>query len=464
MMMPTPIEPPSPRPRSGPPRNQKKRRRWLPWLGALVFVGALIFGLRPQPIPVEIGAVTEGPLRVTVNEEGRTRIRNRYTVFAPVAGQLRRITLKAGETVRAGETVVAVLDPVPSSLLDRRTRALAEARRDAVAAQLAKAREAFRFANLDLQRSRKLHAEGSVSARELENAQWREAAAAQESNAAESALRLAEAELAEFGGYSPSTEGGPRLSLGNAGSPETGVSKNGATEGAPADPKESDTSPPSQRIGMGTGEGSEPSASRPPVEVRAPISGRVLRISEESARVVAPGTPLLQLGDSTDLEVVIEVLSRDGASILPGARVELHHWGGDSPLEAQVRLVEPSAFTKVSALGVEEQRVNVIADLVSPPDQRPGLGDRFRVEARIVVWETPETLKVPSGALFRRGDDWAAFTIQDGRTVLQKVRAGRRGGTEVQILDGLGAGEEIVLYPGDRIREGVRVRPVVIAP
>jgi HlyD family secretion protein len=161
---------------------------------------------------------------------------------------------------------------------------------------------------------------------------------------------------------------------------------------------------------------------------------------------------------------VIEVLSRDGAAIRPGAVVELHHWGGETPLEARVRLVEPAAFTKVSALGVEEQRVNVIADLVTPPDQRPGLGDRFRVEARIVVWESPRTLKAPTGGVFRKGADWAAFTLRDGKTVLQPVQIGRSSGTEVQILNGLKDGEEIVLYPGDRIRENIRVRPVVIAP
>ncbi|MGE3310140.1 MAG: efflux RND transporter periplasmic adaptor subunit [Limisphaerales bacterium] len=461
----SPIESHTPRPRPAPVRGRKARRRWLPWLGALVLVSAIVAGLRPRPIPVELGRVIRGPLRVTVNEEGRTRIRNRYTVFAPVAGQLRRITLKAGEPVRAGETVVAILDPVPSSLLDLRTLSLAEARRDAAAAQLAKAREAFRFARMDLERSKKLHAEGSVSARELENAQWREAAAAQESNAAESALRLAEAELAEFGViYPPAREPGARLSLHDSHSPETAVAGTAQSNGTAAGPGDISQQPTSEERAV-VGEPSEPSSqSRRPVEVLAPVSGKVLQVPEASTRVVAPGTALLQLGDSTDLEVVIEVLSREGASILPGALVELHHWGGDTPLEARVRLVEPSAFTKISALGVEEQRVNVIADLVTPPEQRPGLGDRFRVEARIVVWETRETLKVPSGALFRRGDDWAAFTLENGRTALQRVQVGHRSDTEVEILEGLRADQEIVLYPGDRIREGVRVRPVEIAP
>lgn len=411
----TPTEPLTPSPRTQKPRKPSPRRRWLPWLGATLLVAAIVASLQPQPIPVETGRVSEGTLRATVNEEGRTRIRNRYTVFSPVAGQLRRIPFKAGQPVRAGETVLAVLDPLPSALLDPRSRSLAEARRDTAAAQLAKARDAQRFATLELQRFQKLYADRTVSAQELEGVQWREAAAAKESTAAESALRQAEAELAEFGG-------------------------------SPSNPNPTNEIP------------------RSPVEVRSPINGQILRVREESARVVAPGTPLLELGDPTDLEVVIEVLSRDGAAIRPGAVVELDHWGGERPLEARVRLVEPAAFTKISALGVEEQRVNVIADLVTPPDQRPGLGDGFRVEARIVVWESPRTLKAPAGALFRRGPDWAAFTLRDGRTVLQKVQAGRSSGPEIQILDGLKAGDEIVLYPGDRIRENARVRPVIIAP
>jgi HlyD family secretion protein len=413
-----------------------------------------MMGLRPKPIPVEIGKVSEGTLRATVNEEGRTRIRQRYTVYAPVAGQLRRLPFKAGATVRAGETVVAVLDPLPSSLLDARSRILAEARRDTAAAQLAKAREALRFAALELQRFQKLYADRTVSAQELEGVQWREAAATKETTAAESALRQAEAELAEFEAAPASVAAGVPPAV------EGGVSPPGVLDSAtPYQPN----LPPGETPAA-TKSAKRQASANPPVEVRAPISGQVLRVPEESARVVSPGTPLLELGDPADLEVVIEVLSRDGAAIRPGAVVELHHWGGETPLEARVRLVEPAAFTKVSALGVEEQRVNVIADLVTPPDQRPGLGDRFRVEARIVVWESPRTLKAPTGGVFRKGADWAAFTLRDGKTVLQPVQIGRSSGTEVQILSGLKDGEEIVLYPGDRIRENVRVRPVVISP
>ncbi|HEY9172946.1 MAG TPA: efflux RND transporter periplasmic adaptor subunit [Verrucomicrobiae bacterium] len=394
-------------------RNHRRRsQRWLPWLGGALLVALILYGFRPQPIPVETARVAEGTLRATVNEEGKTRIKQRYVVSAPVAGHLRRIPFKAGAEVVAEQTVLAVIDPVSPALLDARNRALAEARRDTAIANLEKARAAHRFATSELQRVRRLYEAKTVSLQELEPVEWRETAAAKDEAAAVSALRQVEAELAEF-----------------------------------ALPAEATASPP-----------------QAPIEVKAPSSGRILHVFEESTRVVAPGTPLVQIGDPSDLEAVIEVLSRDGATIAPGAKVELEHWGGSVPLLARVRLVEPAAFTKISALGVEEQRVNVIADLVTPVEQRPSLGDNFRVEARIVVWEADRVLKVPAGALFRRGRDWAAFVLAKGRAALRRVQVGRSSGTEMQVLDGLAAGEEVILYPGDRVREGQRVKPIQISP
>jgi HlyD family secretion protein len=199
-----------------------------------------------------------------------------------------------------------------------------------------------------------------------------------------------------------------------------------------------------------------------PREIKAPCSGRVLRVLEENARVVAPGTPLLEIGDPADLEVVVEVLSRDGAVISPGAKVEFEQWGGVEPLIGQVRLVEPAAFTKVSALGVEEQRVNVIADMVTPPEQRRNVGDNFRVEAKIIVWEAPDALKVPAGALFRQGDQWATFVMSEGRAHLRIVKAGRSSGTETQVLEGLKTGEQVIIYPGSRVKDGQRVKAIQI--
>lgn len=395
-----------------PRRNNPRRpKRWLPWLGALLLLAVIIIGFLPQPTPVETAPVASGKLRATVNEEGKTRIKQRHLVSAPVAGHLRRIPFKAGAAIRAGETVLATIDPISPAMLDARSRALAEARRDVAAANLEKAREAHRFAESELKRFQRLFAEKAVSVQELEPVQWRVSAAAKDLSASESALRQAEAELAEFSVFA---------------------------EGA----------------GF---------SNRPPVEVKAPVTGRVLRVFEESTRVVSAGTPLLEVGDASDLEVVIEVLSRDGAAITPGTRVELEQWGGSDPLAAVVRLVEPAAFTKVSALGVEEQRVNVVADLLTPAAQRPNLGDQFRVEARIVVWEADKVLKVPAGALFRRGSQWAVFVIAEGRARLRRVQTGRSSGSETQILDGLREGDTVILYPGDRVQEGRRVKPIQVS-
>lgn len=393
-------------------RNNQRRqhRRWIPYMGGAILLALIVVGLWPQPVPIETAKVTSGSLRATVNEEGETRIKQRFIISAPVTGQLRRIPFKPGAEIISGETVLAVIDPPASSPLDPRTRSTAEARRDTAIANLEKARATHDFAVSELKRNEKLRADGTVSEQELETAQWRETTAAREKTAAESALRLTEAELADFA-----------------------------------------------RV---DGEGSN-SSSRP-TEVRSPVTGRVLRVFEESTRPVTAGMSLLEVGNPADLEVVIEVLSRDGAVIQPGAKVELEQWGGNTPLEARVRWVEPAAFTKISALGVEEQRVNVVADLVTPPEQRTNLGDNFRVEARIVTWETNQTLKAASGAFFRRGEQWETFVLEDGRARLRKVSIGRSSGTEMQILDGLKEGDEVIVYPGDRIRDGLRVRQIEI--
>lgn len=401
--------PPAPKPARHPGASAHSRR-WLPWLGAIVLAALIVAGLWPKPVPVETVRASKGPLRVVVSEEGKTRIKQRYLVSAPIAGQLRRIPFKPGAEVLAGETVLAVIDPVSPTLLDARARLLAEARRDTAAANVAKARSARDFAASELRRFEKLHADKTVSIQEFEAAQLRDSAASKDFAAAESSLRQVEAELAEFGLGNPSASGSNSV----------------------------------------------------PREVRAPHNGRVLRVFEESSRVVSAGTPLLELGDPADLEVVVEVLSRDGAAIAPGTPVEFEQWGGAEPLQGRVRLVEPAAFTKISALGVEEQRVNVVADLLTPPEQRRSVGDQFRVDARIIVWETPDALKVPVGALFRRGDQWAAFVVQEGRARLRDVKAGRSSGTETQVLEGLQAGDEVILYPGSRVHDGQRIKPIQI--
>jgi HlyD family secretion protein len=393
-----------------PVRHNRTTARWLPWLGAILLVALIVAGLWPKPVPIEIALVQEGALRAAVNEEGKTRIKQRFLVSAPVAGQLRRIPFKAGAEVKAGETVLAVIEPISPALLDARTRRLTEARRDAAAANLAKAKATRTFAENELRRFEKLYSEQAISIQERDTAKLREESAVKEESAADSALRQAEAELAQFTTDTP----------GNT------------------------------------------STATTPIEVKSPASGRVLKVLEENARVVGPGTPLLELGDPADLEIVIDTLSRDGAAIRPGNRVEFQHWGGPDALEGRVRLVEPAAFTKISALGVEEQRVNVIADLVTPPEKRPTLGDNFRVEASIITWESEKVLKAPSGALFRQGDRWATFVVVDGRARLRLVQAGRTSGTEIQILEGLHPGDQVILYPGSRVKDGDRVKPIVV--
>jgi len=390
----------------------RKPRRWLPYLLGVILVGAIVAGLWPRPTPVETGRVVVGPLRTSVNEEGKTRVKQRFVISAPVGGQLRRIPFKAGAEVKAGETVLAVIDPLSPTMLDARSRALAEARRDTAAANLERARSAHSFAENDLKRAEKLSAEHTISPQELENVQWREVSTAKDLSAAESALRQAEAELIEAG------------------------------------------------VGTGASAGSP---SRQPVRVVAPTSGRVLRVLEESTRVITSGTALMEIGDPADLEVVIDVLSRDGAVIARGTPVELDEWGGAEPLQARVRYVEPAAFTKISALGVEEQRVNVVADILTPGAQRQQLGDGFRVEGHIITWQTNSALKVPSGAVFRHDGQPAAFVVRDGRAHLQRLTTGRSSGTEVQVLAGLKEGDEVIVYPGDRIQDDTRVNRLKIS-
>ncbi len=385
------------------PRGPRLRRA-LTYAGAFLLVALIALGMLPKPAPVESARVSVGPLRVTVNEEGKTRLRHRYVVSAPVAGQLRRIPFKAGAELTNTQAIVAIIDPSSPALLDARTRTLAEARRDTASAQLEKARAQHKYAASELRRNEPLHRDGTVSTQEFEQVQWRETSASRELAAGEAALRQAEAELLEFATPLP--------------------------------------------------------GARPPVELRAPVCGRVLRIFEESARTIALGTPLLEIGDPNDLEVVIEVLSRDGAMIKPGTPVELEQWGGTEPLKAVIRLVEPAAFTKVSALGVEEQRVYAVADLLTPPGERGNLGDQFRVEARIITWQNARALKVPSGAVFRLGNDWHAYVVAEGQAHLRTVKVGRASDSETEIIDGLKEGDEIILYPGDRIRDGLKVRVV----
>jgi HlyD family secretion protein len=280
-------------------------------------------------------------------------------------------------------------------------------------ADLEKARANQAYADNELKRFEKLFASGTATAEEIESARIKSIAAAKDTASAESSLQQVEAGLRDFNA-APTGQAAPGGNLSG------------------------------------------------PVEIKSPITGRVLRVAEESSRIVNVGTTLMEVGDPTDLEVVIEVLSRDGAAITPGTKVEFDQWGGAEPLHGVVRLIEPAAFTKVSALGVEEQRVNVIADLVTPPEKRRNLGDQFRVEARIIVWEDLQALKVPTASLFRHGDQWSTFVVADGRAELRSVKVGRSSGNETQILDGLKPSDPVILNPGNRVTPGQRIKPVKV--
>jgi len=398
----------------------RRKRRWLPYVGGVLLLALIVAGLWPKPLPVETVPAALGPLRVTVDDEGQTRVRNRYVISSPAGGQLRRIELKAGAEVVAGQTIVAILETGGSDLLDARSQAQAEARilaaesaREQAAAQQERATATLALARADLARARLLAAQSVISQQDLDVALTREITAAQEARAAGFGLQVAEYELEQA------------------------------------------------RAVLGRGAASGGAAST--LVITSPVSGRVLRVLQESARMVPSGYPLLEVGDPTDLEVRVEVLSRDGVRVRPGARVLLEQWGGDRPLEARVRWVEPAAFTKISALGVEEQRVYVIADFVDSVEARPTLGDGYRVEARIVISEEASVLQVPAGALFQREGRWQTFVVEGGRSRLRTVGVGRSNGIQTEITDGLTEGEAVIVYPGDRVEDGSRVRTIEVS-
>jgi len=400
------------------PAPRRWRRRW-PWIAGALLGLLIAAGLWPRPLPVETAAASRGDLLVTVDEEGMTRVKHRYVIPAPIAGQLRRIDWKAGAEVEAGTTPLAVLETSGADFLDARSLAQAEARvrgaeanRAAAAARRERAAAAEKRYADEFGRLRRLREQGAISAQEFDAAEMQAATAREDERAARFALQVADFELEQA-----------RALL---------------TRGRPG-------------------------GGAAPLVIGSPVSGRILRVYQESERVVPAGFALLEVGDPADLEVRIEVLSRDGVVIRPGARVIVDQWGGAAPLEARVRLVEPSAFTKVSALGVEEQRVYVVADFVDPIERRPTLGDNYRVEGRIVVWAGRDVLRVPAGTLFQRGAAWQVFVVEGGRAVLRSVRPGHSNGLETEILAGLKEGERVIVYPGDKVADGVRVRTLSVA-
>jgi HlyD family secretion protein len=380
-------------------------------LAGVGFVLALLaVALWPESIAADVAVVEKGPMRVTIDEEGETRVRNRFVVSAPVAGRVLRIELEPGDHVERGAVLASFLpaDPLP---LDSRARAEARAALDASAAAVGRTRaereraEAeLAQARSELARHRELAQQQIVSAEVLEAKETQARAAEEALRAAEYGLRAAEheREMARARLAPPGRSGGPAT-------------------------------------------------------IQSPIDGTVLRRLRESESVVAAGEPLLELGDPRDLEIVSDLLSTDAVKVSPGNPVLIEQWGGDKPIRGKVRRVEPSGFMKISALGVEEQRVNVIVDLEDPDEAWKALGDGYRVEVRIVIWEGRDVVKVPTTSLFRRGEQWSVFAVEEGRARLRPVTIGRRNGLEAEVVSGLAPGARVIVHPSDRVEDGARI-------
>jgi len=383
-----------------------------------VLVGALGLAIRPRPIPVDFASVTRGAMAETLDHEGRTRVRERYVVSAPVAGRVLRIELQPGDRVVAGRTVIATFAPGTSSLLDPRSRAEAQSRVSAAEAVLEQARAQLeqvrvqsQHANDERDRARNLEKVGLMTAEARQAAEAEAAARQRALDAADAAVRVAahEAEAAR----AMLVEPGSRAARSPAGSST--------------------------------------------LTLRSPIDGVVLDRRHESEAVVPQGEPLVTVADTSALEVIADFLSSDAVRIQPGMRALIDQWGGSRPLDAVVRRVEPEGFLKVSALGVEEQRVWVVLDLRDPAQSGGALGDGYRVEARVVIWEGRDVVKAPVSSLFRRGANWAAFVEDGGIARERAVKVGHRDGTDAEILSGLSAGTRVIVYPPDTVSDGTRV-------
>ena len=374
----------------------------------LSFAALLWLMLRPTPVLVEVACATHGPMRVTVDEDGETRAHDRFTVAAPIPGRMLRVGLEEGDAVRENQ-IVAVIEPLPLNQQQREEVlgrvAAAEAAKREADARAEHAREDFEQSQRDRKRAEQLGHEKVISAQALEQSRNAEVTSGEELQAARfnaMAARFA-VEVARAG-----------------------------------------------LVGISGGD-----SGHKVISLHSPVAGRVLRVVEKSERVVLAGSPVIVIGDPGQIEIVTDVLTTDAVNIKPGAPAFLEGWGGDHPLRARVRLVEPAGFTKISALGVEEKRANVIADFVDPPE---GLGDGYRVETRIVIWEAADVVKIPGSATFRGRDGWSVFVIDNGRARRRVVQIGHRNQIEAEVLGGIATGDQVILHPSNQLREGVRVR------
>lgn len=387
-------------------------------IGAIVLVVVILIGLslQPQPVGIDAATVQRGDLLVTIDDEGQTRLKDVYVVSAPVAGRVRRIDIEAGDQVIAGDTVLALFEPSDPAMLDVRSRTEAEAfvkSADAAVglaqAEQTRAQAQLDFANAELKRAEPLAERGTISQATLDQRQL--------------SVRTARAQLAQ----------------------------------ATANLRKIRADLESARATLITARDGDSVSDGDLIPVRAPISGRVLRVLQESEGVLAAGTPLMELGNPAELEIVVDLLSTDAVRIKSGDRVIVDDWGGDQPLDGRVRLVEPFGFTKISALGIEEQRVNVVIDFISPQSEWQSLGHGYRVETRVVVQDQQKVLKVPVSALFRSGESWAVFVDDNGTANLREIVLGKRNTLEAEVEAGLEEGDAVILHPSDAVIDGVDV-------
>lgn len=391
-------------------------RVWIKRIGliilAVIIGGGFYLALRERPMAVDTAIITAGPLQVSIDEEGVTRVRDVYAVSSPIAGHLARTTLDEGEAVKANETVIASIYPMDPPFLDERTRAelraAAEAARSSVAlaeVELQRAQTAHDLAESNYKRAQKLAETKTISISQLEHSysEW-ELKKAQVSSA-EATIKLRKAEL----------------------------------ESAEA------------RLQQPSGPNNRDASGDCCVNITAPIDGVVLKVLARSEQAVSPGTRIAEIGDPANLEIIVDLLSSDAARIKPGATVQITDWGGDDTITGTVRTVEPAAFTKVSSLGIEEQRVNVVIDPASVPEN---LGHGYRVLARLGIWQDDNVLKVPIAALFRTRGQWSVFVISDGKAMLRRIGVGQMNNSDAEVVEGLEPGDTVVLYPSDLLEDG----------
>ena len=394
---------------------QRRITFWSVLVAFLLF--GLVYGLWPRAVLVDLITLDRGKLRVTIDEEGETRVRDVFTLSAPVAGRVRRIELDPGDEVIANETIIAEIEPIDPEFLDPRSTAQAEAgveaakaARTLAQATVQEAKAELEFAQAELERNRKLFKENTVSERTLDDAErtFKTRSAALGTARAMLQMRIFELEHARAQLMTPIDT----------------QDQHGLCHCIP---------------------------------IRAPVNGRILQVLHENEGVVPAGKSLVDIGDPKALEIVVDLLSSDAVKVRAGQPVLIEEWGGEGDLEGRVRRVEPFGFTKVSALGIEEQRVNVIIDFNSPIEQWSRLGHGYQVEVKIVIWEGKDLIKLPLTALFRDNERWAVYMEEDGRAKLQYIELGRRTGLEAEIIEGLEVGDRVVAYPSDRVVNDVRI-------